>query len=135
MVPSATYSGGRPQRPSRRPFSRRETTSEEDIDPASQRLPPQPPVGTQVPQLEGPQIDTVAQQPLQQAIRRSILTPGHVIVSILFIIHCHRIILNASLASQICMTERQQHRLPLEVPATENHTLGISLLVQTKGVK
>ena len=33
VVPSATYSGGRPQRPSRRPFSRRETTSEEDIDP------------------------------------------------------------------------------------------------------
>jgi len=36
VVPSATYSGARTQRPSCRPFSRRETTSEEDIDPASQ---------------------------------------------------------------------------------------------------
>jgi hypothetical protein len=79
VVPSATYSGGRPQRPSCRPFSRRETTSEEDIDPASQRLPQQPPVGTQVPQ--GPQVDMVVQQPSQQAIRRSIPTPGPVIVS------------------------------------------------------
>ena len=80
VVPQATYSGGRPQRPSR-PLRRRETTSEEDIDPASQRLQQQPPVGTQVPQ--GPQIDMAVQQPLQQqqGIRHSIPTPGPVIVS------------------------------------------------------
>ena len=65
------------QRPSRRPLSRQQTISEEDIDPASQRLAQQPPVGTHVPQ--GPQIDTVVQQPLQQAI--SIPSPGSVIVS------------------------------------------------------
>ena len=76
VVPPATYS---PQRPSRHPHSRRETTSEEDIEPASRRLPQQPPVSTQVPQ--GPPIDRVVQQPLQQAIRRSIPTPGPVIVS------------------------------------------------------
>ena len=68
------------QRPSRRPLGRQQTISEEDIDPASQRLAQQPPVGTHVPQ--GPQIDTVVQQPLQQAIRRSIPSPGSVIVSI-----------------------------------------------------
>ena len=79
VVPPATYSGGRPHRPSRRPLSRRETTSEEeDVHPASQRLQQQPLVSTQVPQ--GPQ---VAQQPLQQqqAIRRIIPAPGPVIVS------------------------------------------------------
>jgi hypothetical protein len=81
VVPPATYSAVRPQRSSRRPHGRQElkTTSEEDIEPASQRLPQQHPVGTQVPQ--GPQIDMVVQQPLQQAIRRSISTPGPVIVS------------------------------------------------------
>jgi hypothetical protein len=81
VVPRATYSGGRPQRPSRRPLGRRETTYEEAIDPASQRIQQQPPVGTQIPRE--PQADTVVQQPLQQrqAIRRSIPTPGPVIVS------------------------------------------------------
>ena len=48
VVPPVSYSGERPHRPSRRPLRRRETTSEEDFDPASQRL-GQPPVGTQVP--------------------------------------------------------------------------------------
>ena len=81
VVPPATYSGGRPQRPSRRPLGRRETTSEEDIDPVSQRLQQQPPIGTQVPQE--PQVGTAVQQPLQQqqAIRHSGPTPGPVIVS------------------------------------------------------
>jgi hypothetical protein len=81
MVPPATYSAGRPQRPSRYPHGRRETTFEEDIDPTSQRLPQQPPVRTQAPQE--PQIDRAVQQPLQQeqAIRRSFPTPGPVVVS------------------------------------------------------
>ena len=81
MVPPATYSTGRPRRHSRFPHSRRETTSEEDIEQASQRLPQQPPASTQVPQ--GPQVDRVVQQPLQQeqAIRRSFPTPAPVLVS------------------------------------------------------
>ena len=81
VVPLVSYSGGRPHCPSRRPLGRRETTSEEDSDPASQRLPQQPPFSTQAPQ--GPQMDTVVQQPLQQqqAIRRSIPPPVPVIVS------------------------------------------------------
>ena len=76
VVPPATC----PQRPSR-PLRMRETTSEEDIDPVSQRLRQQPPVGTQVPQ--GAQIDTAVQQPLQQqqGIRHSLPTLGPVIVS------------------------------------------------------
>ena len=133
VVPPATYSGVRPQRPSRR--LRQETTSEGDIEPPSQReRPQQPPVGTQVPQ--GPQRDAVVQQPLQQQepIRRSFPTPGPVIVSYFPIYH-HRIIVNVSRASLICMTEGQRHRLPLEVLAAEIHKPGISLLVQTKGVK
>ena len=132
VVPPATYSGRRPHRPSRRPLGTRETSSEEDIYPASQRIPLQPPGGTQGPQ--GPQMDAVAQQPLQQqqAIRRSIPTPGPVIVSQYHIYH-HRIIVNVLLVSlEICMTERQQHRLPLEVPVAEIQKPGIS---QTKGVK
>ena len=135
VVPPASYSGGRPHRPSRRPLRRRETTSEEEIYPASQRLPQQPLVGTQVPQgPQGPQMDPVAQQPLeqQQAFRRSIPTPGPVIVSQYSIYH-HRIIVNVLLVSlQICMTERQQHQLALEVPAAEIERPGIS---QIKGVK
>ena len=135
VVPPATYSGGRPHRSSRRPLRRRETTSEEEIYPASQRLPQQPLVGTQVPQgPQGPQMDPVAQQPLeqQQAFRRSIPTPGPVIVSQYSIYH-HRIIVNVLLVSlQICMTERQQHQLALEVPAAEIERPGIS---QIKGVK
>ena len=78
-VPPVTYHAGHPQRRSRRPHGTQETTSEEDIVPVSQRLPQQPPIGTQVPQ--GPQIDAVVQQPLLQAIRRSLPTPGPVIVS------------------------------------------------------
>ena len=70
---SVSYSGGRPHRPSRRRTSRRETTTQEDVDPASQRLP----VG-----IQGPH-DQIAQQPFQQqqAIRHSIPTPGPDIVS------------------------------------------------------
>ena len=73
---SASYSGGRPHRHSRRRTSRRETTAQEDVDPASQRLP----VGIQAPQAPH---DQIAQQPFQQqqAIRRSNLTPGPDIVS------------------------------------------------------
>ena len=133
VVPPATYSGGRPHRPSRRPLGRREITSEEDFYPSSQTLPQQPLVGTQGPQ--GPQMDTVAQQPLQQqqAIRRSIPIPGPVIVSQNPSYLSSSNNSNALLVSlKICMTDRQQHRLPLEVPAAEFQKPGIS---QTKGVK
>ena len=72
-----------PRRRSRYPYGRREATSEEDIEPTTQwqRLSQQPPVSTQVPQ--GPHLDRVVQQPLQQeqAIRRSLPTAARVLVS------------------------------------------------------
>ena len=66
VVPSATYSAWRPRHPSRHPHGRWETTSEEDIETASQRLSQQPPMSTRTSSRQGS---------LQQAIRRTIPTP------------------------------------------------------------
>jgi hypothetical protein len=75
VVPPVNYSDVRPRR--RRPSSTQETTSGEDIEPASQPLPQQPSVSTQIPQE--PPIDRGNQQPLHP--RRFFPTPGPVIVS------------------------------------------------------